>query len=177
MEATFLAAAGLGTALILCQFVMGLLGVGGDHDGDGADHDHDSNWLFGMLTFRTLAAAIAFFGLGGMSALSFGLEPMPALGIAIGSGALALYGVAMLMKGLGKLKSDGTARIDDAVGQTGTVYLRVPGEKSGPGKVHLTVQNRTVELAAVTRGNELPTGTAVKVVSVVNTGTVEVEAA
>ena len=68
------------------------------------------------------------------------------------------------------------ARIDRAVGCTGTVYLRVPGAKGGAGKVHLALQNRTVEYQAVTAGEEIPTGKPVKVVAVVNADTVEVEA-
>ena len=57
------------------------------------------------------------------------------------------------------------------------MYLRIPGAKAGAGKVHLMLQNRTVEYQAVTAGAELPTGAPVKVVAVVNSDTVEVEAA
>ena len=53
-----------------------------------------------------------------------------------------------------------------AVGQTGTVYLRVPGKGAGPGKVTLNLQNRTVELEAFTAADELPTGTPIRVVAV-----------
>jgi hypothetical protein len=57
------------------------------------------------------------------------------------------------------------------------VYLRVPAAKAGTGKVHLMLQNRTVEYQAVTVGAELPTGAPIRVVGVVNSDTVEVEAA
>ncbi len=184
METTFLAAAGLGGAVIICQFLVGLFGLGGDHDvgdhggGDhGGDADHGDHWYVGFLTLRTLAAALTFFGLGGMTALSFGLEPPAAVAAAVGAGALALYAVAALMKAMGRLRSDGTARIEAAVGKTGTVYLRVPAAQAGPGKIHLNLQNRTVEYSALTRGGELPTGAAIRVVGVIAAGAVEVEAA
>lgn len=189
MDTVFLICAVLGGALLVCQLLAGLAGFGGDHDTDhdsgGGDHDHDhardgghaGSWFLSLLSVRTVSAALAFFGLGGMVALKSGAEDLAALGIAIGSGFGALYIVAQIMKSLSKLKADGTARVDRAVGRTGTVYLRVPGSKAGPGKVHLSLQNRTVEYQAVTAGAELPTGTPVKVVGVVNSDTVEVEAA
>jgi hypothetical protein len=81
------------------------------------------------------------------------------------------------MRSLARLQSDGTVRIERAVGRAGTVYLRIPGGRSSAGKIHLMLQNRTVEYQAITTGTELPTGTPVKVVAVVGPDTVEVEAA
>ena len=75
------------------------------------------------------------------------------------------------------LSRSNCARVERSVGRTGTVYLRVPASRAGSGKIHLMLQNRTVEYQAVTPGSELPTGTPVRVVGVVNSDTVEVEAA
>ena len=108
---------------------------------------------------------------------SSGANEWSALGIAVASGILALYLVAALMRSLHSLRADGTARIERAVGRAATVYLRVPGSRAGTGKIQMNLQNRTVELQAVTAGAELPTGSQVKVVAVVNSDTVEVEAA
>jgi len=107
-----------------------------------------------------------------MAATSRGLEAPPALGIAFAAGVAALAVVAWLMRSLGRLRADGTLRIDRAVGLTGTVYLSVPA-----GKVHLKLQNRIVEYLAVTANDELATGSRVVVVSVSAPGTVEVAAA
>lgn len=182
MDTVFLICAALGATLLVCEVVAGMLGFGHDHDTDtgGADTDTTEghgNSLFGMLSVRTATAAVLFFGLGGLTARYYGADDLPAFGAAVGAGMLALYAVAMVMRSLKGLKSDGTARIDRAVGQAGTVYLRVPGARGGSGKVHLMLQNRTVEYQAVTAGDELPTGRPVKVVAVVNADTVEVEAA
>jgi hypothetical protein len=128
-----------------------------------------------MLTFRSVSAALAFFGLGGLSALSYELSPPAALSAAAFAGAAALYAVAGVLNFFRRLRHDGTARIDSAVGSTGTVYLRVPGGKAGPGKVTLTVQNRTVECEAFTAAADIPTGAAVRVVAVLGPTAVEVE--
>jgi hypothetical protein len=184
METVFLICAILGGTLVVCQVAAGLVGIGGEHDADtGADHDagHESgehgNWFVGMLSVRAVTSALLFFGLGGMTALYYGAEELPAFGVAIGAGFVALYAVAAMMRSLAQLKHDGTTRVERSVGRTGTVYLRVPAARAGSGKIHLMLQNRTVEYQAVTPGSELATGTPIRVVAVVNSDTVEVEAA
>jgi hypothetical protein len=185
METLFLVTAGVGGTLLLLQVLAGALGVGGDHadaghhdfghghDADGHDHD-PANWFLGLLTFRSVCAAVAFFGLAGMSARYYDLPEKAQLAAAALGGFAALYLVATLMKLLYRLKADGSVRINHAVGRTGTVYLRVPGHKAGPGKVTLSLQNRTVELEAFTAAAELPTGTPVRVVAVLGPAAVEV---
>jgi hypothetical protein len=194
METMFLVCAALGGTVLVIQLVLALMGIGADHDlddGGGADvhvdgsdgdaHDgggaHGGNWFLGVLTFKTAIAALTFFGIGGKIAMNSGADDWAAVGIAIACGAAALYLVGMLMRSLHKMKSDGTARIERAVGHPATVYLRIPGSRAGAGKVHLNLQNRTVEYQAVTPGAELPTGAQVKVIAVVNADTVEVELA
>jgi hypothetical protein len=187
METAFLVCAITGGTVLTLQTLAGLLGFGADHDldadtdadahfdaGHGADH---GNGFLGLLTVRTVTAALLFFGLGGLTALYYGMTEPAAFALAFAAGAAALYAVATIMKSLARLQADGTVRVERAVGCAGTVYLRIPGANAGPGKVHLTLQNRTVEYQAVTPGTELPTGTPVKVVAVVGPDTVEVEAA
>jgi hypothetical protein len=184
METLFLVCAGVGGTLLLLQFLAGALGFSGDHADAGhhdfgshgaGDHDHgDGNWFLGLLTFRSICAAVAFFGLGGLTASYYDLPDSARIAAAALSGFAALYLVATLMKMLYRLKADGAVRINHAVGRTGTVYLRVPANKTGPGKVTLNLQNRTVELEAFTAAAELPTGTPVRVVAVLGPSSVEV---
>lgn len=183
METLFLVCVGVGGTLMLLQFLAGAIGIGGDHGDAGGhdiDHDHgsmdhgDGNWFLGLLTFRAVCAAIAFFGLAGLSARYYELPESAQLAAAGLGGFAALYGVASLMKFLYRLRADGGVRLTHAVGRTGTVYLRVPGHNTGPGKVTLNLQNRTVELEAYTAAAELPTGSPVRVVAVRGPSTVEV---
>jgi hypothetical protein len=198
MATLFIICAIIGGTLLVCQFLLSLVGVGGHHDmdhdvgGDGdvghdaggdhhadhhqeAGHEQQASWYVGVLSFRALLAALTFFGLGGLAATGNGdTHPMVALAVALAAGAAALFLVAFIMRSLHKLKADGTLRFDRAIGSTGTVYLTIPGKRTGTGKVTLVMQNRTVECQAVTADNELPTGSKVVVVSVVAPGTVEV---
>ena len=156
--------------------VGGDLDVGADVDADaGGEAGHDSSWLFGVLSFRTLVAAVTFFGLGGWTAAGAGFEPVMQVVIALAAGAAAMYLVYWLMRMMYSLKAEGTVRIGHTVGRHGTVYLRIPGERSGTGKVQLSVQKRTMEYLAMTPGEALPTGTKVRVVKVITSDTVEVE--
>src|SRR5262245_55206257 len=88
METAFIICAAVGGTLLVCQFLLTLLGLGEHHDVGGHDvgghdvgghdvhqaghhgHDvgHDSaiHWFVSMLTFRTLMAGLTFFGLMGL---------------------------------------------------------------------------------------------------------------
>jgi hypothetical protein len=177
---------------------MTLLGMG-DADGDfDAGHGHDfgghdaghhgaghhdhaghtkdfSTWLFGVITFRTVVAALTFFGLAGKASIAAGFGPFMTLLIAAGSGVAAMYGVHFLMQLLYNLRADGTVQIERAVGLSGTVYLTVPGGGAGVGKVHVNLQNRIVEYQASTPRDRLPTGAKVVVTRVIGPDTLEVE--
>jgi hypothetical protein len=180
METFFLVCTILGGTLVVCQVVAGLFGFGAeaDHDigHDGGDFDH-GNVFVSMLSVRALTAALMFVGLGGLTALQYGADELTAAGIAAAAGIATLAAVGGMMRAIAQLKHDGTIRVERSIGRTGTVYLRIPAARAGAGKVHLMLQNRTVEYQAVTVGAELPTGAPVRVVAVVNSDTVEVEAA
>ncbi len=199
MNAVYDLCAVLGGTLVACQFLLSLVGLGHHHDiggsagaehefggadagHDSAGHDHStdtdheahSSWFVGLLTFRTIVLGLAFFGLAGRAASAADIEPGPSLVVALAAGGAALFGVAYLMRSLYRLRADGSVRIERAVGCCGTVYLSVPAQKGGAGKVLLNVQNRTMEYQAVTAQDALPTGSPVRVVAVVSPDTVEV---
>jgi len=187
----------VGGTVMVCQFVMTLIGIGGDADfvddlsdvphdvsgdtghvdgshGEHTGEHHSSNWLFGVLTFRTVIAAITFFGLAGLGGSSGGLNPLASFLVALIAGSGALFGVHWIMQQLQRLQDDGTVRIGRAVGKKGVVYLSVPPHKTGAGKVHLNLQNRTVEYLAMTADDRIPTGAQVTVTDVLGPDTVEV---
>lgn len=198
MEQLYLFTAVAGGTIFVCQFLLSLIGLGGDHDGatggdvdsgvegdsagdhpgdghgHGVGHDGALGWFLGMLSIRTVTAAVTFFGLGGLAAAGAHVPAPATVVLASLAGFSALYLVAWTMKLLGKLRADGTVRIEHAVGLPGTVYLTIPANKQGAGKVTLNVQNRTMEYQALTSSDQIPTGSAVVVVGVVGPDTLEV---
>ncbi len=178
MTTFFLTCAALGGGILVVQLLLGMLGVI-----DGADHDHaghgghgvsDASEGLNLLSVRALSAGLGFFGIGGLLGLTTGLGLFAAIPFGVVLGIAATVGTAMITRWMLTLEDDGSVEIHGAVGLSGTVYLAIPGERSGIGKVLLTLQNRTVEYQAVTSAGALPTGATVLVVDVVGPDTVDV---
>ncbi len=203
MTTVFLVCAAIGGAILLAQLALmfaGFAGEGVDADfhgdvsdgldvpdtadvpdldlgaGGAGDIGHpETVSIFGVLSFRTIVAALTFFGLAGLAAQSAELSVPLTVVIAVGAGVAAMYGVYWLMQALQKLQSEGTARIERAVGRPATVYIPVPEHNSGAGKIQMNLQNRTMEYLAVTAGHRLGSGAKVVVTRVISSDTVEVE--
>jgi hypothetical protein len=115
---------------------------------------------------RALTAGLAFFGIGGLLGMQLGLSWVVAIPLAIVLGFGAQAGTAVALRGMLRLEEDRTMSLYQAVGTSGTVYLAVPSAGTGVGKVHVVVQERLVECAAVTLDDGIPTGAPVLVVDV-----------
>jgi hypothetical protein len=194
LSTLYLIAAVIGGTILVCQFGLALFGLGhdgadlshdaggdfhGDHAGDAhADQHPDSTHLFAIVSFRTLVAASAFFGVTGRAALSADYAQSTSLILAIIVGAFAMYGMYRLMRLIAGLNSSGNERIGNAVGLQATVYVPIPATRKGAGKVQLSMQNRIVEYQAVTDDAEpLKTGETVQVVGIASSDTVQVRRA
>jgi len=167
-----------GGTLMVMQFLLTMLGFGsgddgGDDFGDTTEHDSSAD-VFKIISLRTIVAGIAFFGLGGLAGLTGGTSKFVSVFIAVISGLAAIYGVYYLYWSAARLKEDGSLSEKTLVGSTGSVYVRIPHEKTGTGKVLVCQQDRTVEYEAITAGEELKATTPITVVRVLSSTTVEV---
>jgi hypothetical protein len=143
-----------------------------EHHGSGSASSH----IFGVLSFRTVVAALTFFGMAGKASLAANLDVVQAMAIGLAAGVAAMYGVYALMRSVFRLRSTGNLHIDGAVGLHGTVYVPIPARRTGAGKIQLNLQNRTVEYEALSDSEQrLPTGARIVVTSIVGPGTVAVE--
>lgn len=185
LHTVFVAAALGGSLLMVIQVVLALIGGGGDADVTPESHDfhvepadaaHDGAHGAGGLSFRTVVAFIAFFGVGGWAASNAGLAGWASVLIALASGSIAFFTVGLIMTQLSRLRSEGNLDIRNALGVEGRVYLTVPAERSGTGSVTVPIQARTMQYKAITRGREIKTGALCKVVAVASSDTLEVEA-
>jgi hypothetical protein len=202
LSTLFLVAAVIGVTILVCQFILALVGLGhgggdfghhmggglhadthvgggmdshcGDSHHDAAQHDN-SGRLFAMVSFRTVVAAMAFFGVTGLATLNSGLPETTSLVLALIAGAFAMYGMYRLLGLIAGMDSSGNEQIGNALGLTATVYISIPATGKGLGKVQLSMQNRIVEYQAVTDDSEpLKTGEKVQVVAIKNDDTVQV---
>lgn len=185
----FLVCAVLGGTIFVIQFLMTVFGLGLDdldvpHDlqGDTFDHghvaDHGSTWLFGVISFRTLTAALTFFGLAGLGALESDQGLGVTLLVALIAALAAMVGVHLMMQTLFVLKHEGSIGIEQSVGRRGTAYIPIPAHKAGKGKIQMKLHNCMKEYQAMTdEPSEIPTGTPIEVVDIISPNTVEVRTA
>ena len=149
-----------------------------DMDVDSGDtvHAGDAGDAFvKLLSVKTIVAFLTFFGLTGLACLDADVDTTWTFVASAGAGMVALYLVAWLMSALWRLRSEGNEDLRNAIGTEGKVYLRVPGQNQGIGKVTVHVQGRKITRKAVTGGDEIPTGAMVNVVDLTGDDTLKVE--
>ena len=172
------------TLIFIIQTVMTFLGA----DADGTDFDLDvdtsldgtdlSNIDSGanLYTFRNFVNF--FLGFGWTAII---LQPsvkstavLVIISVLVGVALVAL--VMYMFKWLYSMQQSGNINVyKAAVGCQGKCYLRIPGERAGEGKVQITIQGAVREYNAVTDGDEIKTGTSVKVVEAIDGNTLLVE--
>ena len=186
--------------VFVIQTVMTFLGAAGDTDFDintdmdtagpsdigdgsvdvGADVETGESGHLGtgmnLLTFRNFINFLIGFG---WTAILL-KDSIPATGlrmlIAILVGVVLVAVVMLLFKWLTDMQQSGNINVfKSAVDCEGTVYLTIPGERAGEGKVQITINNSVREYAAVTDGPTLKTGQRIRVVEVVSANTLLVE--
>lgn len=194
MDSVYFWCALVGCSLLVVQLVLQIVGLGGETDVDtsGPDFDTDAagehghgdpahgtvgNVFFGLLSFKALISFLAVFGLTGLSLQDAGISGFHQVSLSVLGGLVAMVLIAYLMRGLHRLGSSGTVVLRNAVGLKGLVYLRVPAAGDGRGKVTVEIQQRSIELAAITDGGVIDTGRVVRILEVLPNETVRVEPA
>jgi hypothetical protein len=164
------------TALVLLQTLMSFLGGDIDHEFDVSGAHGDMGHAWGLFSVRGMLGIMLGLGWGGLIALQKGFGGIAATCIGLGLGVVIAFGLAMLMKVFHAARSDGTISLQNAVGQTGNVYQRVPAKRDGIGKIQILIQGRLQMLEACTDAeNDLMPQKQVKVTAVVSGNTLLVE--
>ena len=128
-------------------------------------HDSTAEAGLRLLTVRGLVAFFAVGGWAGVVMIDLGLHPALAGLVALIAGLSALVLVAWIIKMMLSLQDSGNLDIKNAIGLIGNVYLRIPGNRQGSGKITVILQGRSIELDAVTDDpNGIATGRQARVV-------------
>lgn len=167
------------TVTLIIQTILLLVGIG-SHGGsdlgpdaqtdadsaDGADTAIDADPGLRLFTVRGLVAFFAIGGWVGIALIDLGVHTVVSAFLALAAGFLSLLLVAWIIKVAMSLQSAGNLDIRNAIGQVGRVYLTIPGGGRYSGKVSLLLQERAVDLDAITDDSvDIPTGSQVRVVS------------
>ena len=152
------------TLLLVIFLILLLLGIGDDSSFDGGDFDDVDFDLyndepltsFTGLKILTVRGALTLLSVGGWTAflLDDVLDTWLALLIGVVVGVVAAYLLALAFRLSLRLESSGNIDYKNAIGKTAKVYLRIPKNKLGAGKVTLVLQERLVEISAVTEDSE-----------------------
>lgn len=168
------------TLLIVIQTVLMLIGIGGDSGAD-ADVDIDDGIEvpddgLAIFSVRGVTSMLCITGWVAVALLETSLPQGVSIAIAILCGVATLIGMAYLMRAVYRLQSSGNIDIENCVGKIGEVYIPIPSTGNGSGKVNLTVQEKFSEFTAITTaGEQLKTGSFVRVVAVGPSGVLVVE--
>ena len=161
------------TLVLVVQTILLFFGFDEEFDGDADIPGNDGMVLFSL---RGIMGMAAVGGWSGLVLYQTGLPLGLAILLSLLFGLMALVGIAWLMKVSMKLQSSGNLDLGYAIGKVGTVYIPIPAEMKGTGKVNITLQERLVEVNAVTAcDRKLATGESVRVVGTDETGVLVVE--
>lgn len=168
------------TVLIIIQTVLLLIGIGGESDTDVDVDDVDGIDLpddgLAIFSIRGILSMLCITGWVAVALLETSLPAGVSIGIAIACGIATLIGMAFLMRAINRLQSSGNIDVGNCIGKIAEVYIPVPAAGSGSGKVNLTVQEKFSEFTAITTaGEQLKTGSYVRVVAVNEAGVLVVE--
>ena len=167
--------------VFLVQAILTLLGMDGDSDFDlDASASSDTMDLGGGLSLFSVRSFVNFFvGFGWAGIAFYSLIPQTWLLYVIAAviGCFFVWLYFFIRRQTMRLQSDGSINVKKCIGSHCDVYLRIPAENSGTGKVQISINGSIHEYSAVTKGALLPSGSRARVVDVMDNDVFVVEKA
>ncbi|SHG41244.1 serine protease [Pedobacter caeni] len=150
------------------QSVMTFMGFDG---ADGVDTDFDGNIdhpdaPFQLFSFRNLINFLLGLSWTGISfyRLIENKTLLLTLCVIVGVGFVMLFFV--IIKQLQKLGEDNTFKIESTLKKKATVYLRIPAERKGTGKIQISINGSFREIDALTDGELIESGSTVIITNI-----------
>lgn len=161
----------IATTIFAFQTLLTIIGMEHDFDlGDLGDLDgHDGTMdTGGMVSLFSIRSMVNFFVGFGWSGVTF-LDTLPmwlvyVVSVAVGLGFAYMY--IFLRRKMMKLEQNGTFNLSLCKDLEAEVYLRIPAERTGKGKVQISQNGSVHEIDAVTDGEEIKSGSRVKIVDI-----------
>lgn len=168
----------LPTSLIFAvQTVMTFAGVD-SHDGLSADFNadlHGGDAPFQLFSFRNLINFLLGLGWTGISFYQLIGNKVLLVALAVVVGGLFVVVFFLIIRQIERLSENNSFQIANALNKTGSVYLTIPGERKGMGKVQVSVNGSFHELDAITDNEKLESSAPVRIVSIESNNLVVVE--
>lgn len=137
-------------------------GIEADFDGDFGETDAP----FQLFSFRNLINFLLGFSWTGISFFDSFENSWILIFISIAIGIVFVYFFFIIIQQVQKLAEDNSFKLTDTIDRTAEVYLNIPENKSGKGKVLVSVKGSYHELDAISEKQAYKTGTIVKIVRI-----------
>lgn len=168
---------GIGMVAGFAALILAVLSFVGLEQHDTLDALDAAEGAGGLFSVKPLVGFFLGFGWGGGLALNAGLNLLLALLVAGAAGCTVMLGIVFMVRAIHSMRSDGTMRIERALGAVGTVYVTVPPHRASGGQVTVNFSGRQETFAALSAGDSpIPSGDKVKVTAIIDPRTVQVEA-
>ncbi len=156
--------------IFIIQTIMTFMGADAT---DGVDADFDSNLHgtdspFQLFSLRNLINFLLGFSWTGISFYNSISSPVFLIGLSLLIGLAFVLLFFVIIKQVQKLAEDNSFKLSNTINKSAEVYLTIPANKSGKGKIMISVNGAFHELEAMTEHDKIPTGTVVKIVKIEN---------
>lgn len=165
------------SVIFIIQTIMTFVGADAS-DGTSADFDGDYDGTdapFQLFSFRNLINFLLGFGWSGISFYSFIKSPLLLIVVSLLIGCAFVYMFFIVIKQLMKLSENDTFKLANTLNKNAEVYLTIPANRTGKGKILVSVNGSVHELEAITDGEKINSGAIVRVAKIENENTIVVE--
>lgn len=167
---TFWFVAILSSLIFIVQTIMTFIGADAS---DGIDADFDSNLdgtdaPFQLFSLRNLINFLLGFSWTGISFYNSIHNKIVLIVLSLLIGILFLYLFFLIIKQIQKLAEDNSFKISSTLNKTADVYLTIPENMKGKGKIMISVNGAFHELEAMTENDKILSGSVVKIVRIEN---------
>jgi membrane protein implicated in regulation of membrane protease activity len=165
------------SVIFLIQSIMTFVGSDAtdglqtDFDGDITNNDQP----FQLFSFRNLINFLLGLSWTGISFYSLIENKTILITLSLLIGLVFVYVFFIIIKQVQKLAEDNSFKISDTLNKTADVYLTIPENKNGKGKVMISINGSFHELDAMSENNSIPTGSVVRVTKIENNNLLIVE--
>lgn len=166
------------TSLIfVIQTIMTFVGADAS-DGTSADFDSDLSHTdapFQLFSLRNLINFLLGFSWAGISLNSSISNNIVLIIVSLIIGCCFVFLFFLIIRQIQKLAEDNSFSYLNTLNKTAEVYLTIPANKQGTGKILISVNGSTHELVAMSESEKIETGSVVKVVKIENENILIVE--
>lgn len=165
------------SVIFIIQTIMTFVGADAS-DGTAADFNGDFDGTdapFQLFSFRNLINFLLGFGWSGISLYGVIKSPVLLIIVSLIIGCAFVYMFFLVISQLMKLSENDTFKLANTLNKTAEVYLTIPANRTGKGKILVSVNGSVHELEAITEGEKINSGAMVRVAKIENENTLVVE--